>query len=53
MHDINLWSVHAHMAWSQKSGKSEISLDTGVKRNFLLLRNFWPIVDCQLFCFSE
>ena len=25
----------------------------GVKRNFGPLRNFWPIIVCQLFCFSE
>jgi len=24
-----------------------------VKRNFWSLRNFWPIIACQLFCFSE
>jgi len=26
---------------------------SGVKRNFWLLRNFWPIIVCQLFSFSE
>jgi len=26
---------------------------TGVKRNFWPLRNIWPIIICQLYCFSE
>jgi len=30
-----------------------LQLNAGVKRNFWSLQNFWPIVVCQLFCFSE
>jgi len=26
---------------------------SGVKRNFWSLRNFWPVIVCRLFCFSE
>jgi len=32
-----------HRAW----------VDSGVKRNFWPLRNSWPIIVCQLFCFWE
>jgi len=28
-------------------------LFAGVKRNFWPLRNFWTIIVCQVFCFSE
>jgi len=42
--ETNTWPG---ISWSQKLCKSEISIDTGVKRNF------WPIIVCQLFCFSE
>ena len=27
--------------------------ETGVKWNFWTLRNVWPVIVCQLFCFSE
>ena len=33
--------------------ESDSCLDSGVKWNFWPLRNFWPIIICQLFCLSE
>jgi len=28
-------------------------MNSGVKRNLWRLQNFWPVIVCQLFCFSE
>jgi len=42
--------------WSGSSPKLDRILDqveSGVKRNFRPLQNFWPVIVCQLFCFSE
>jgi len=48
------------MMISHKYGVSDLSIgldlrwtESGVMRNFWPLRNFWSVIVCQLFCFSE
>jgi len=56
---LNEWLCNVQLlprAWILEISRQafQISLSvSGVTRKFWTLRNFWPVIVCQLFCFSE